>query len=80
MAVMHKDRMLQCEISRSVYQNNEIKCRYFSADTSPNQKYFQLNMETSVSNIRFDRDTAIFLIDVLIKEFDLQADIKVSFK
>ena len=51
MAVIHKDRMSQCEISRSVYQNNEIKCRYFSADTYPNQKYFQLNMETSVSNI-----------------------------
>lgn len=80
MAVIHKDRMSQYEISRSVYQNNEIKCSYFSADTYPNQKYFQLNMETSVSNIRFDRDTAIFLIDVLIKEFDLQADIKVSFK
>ena len=79
MAVIHKDRMSQCE-SRGVHQGNEIKCSYFSADTYPRQKYFQLNMETSVSNIRFDRDTAIFLIDILIKEFDLQADIKVSFK
>lgn len=80
MAVIHKDRMSQCEISRSVHQNNKIECSYFSAGTYTNQKYFQLNMETSVSNIRFDRDTAIFLIDILIKEFDLQADIKVSFK
>ena len=79
MAVIHKDRMAQCE-SRSVYQGNEIECDYFCASTYPNQKYFQLNMKTSVSNIRFDRDTAIFLIDILIKEFDLKADIQVSFK
>ena len=75
MAVIHKDR-IQNKPSRSVSQYNKIECSYFSANTYPHQKYFQLNMGTSVSNIRFDRDTAIFLIDTLIKEFDLQADIK----
>lgn len=42
------------------------------------RKYFQL-VWSAGNNIRFDRDTAIFLIDTLIKEFDLQTDIK-SFK
>lgn len=80
MAVIHKDKITRYEPSRSICQYNKVKCSYCASSTYPNQKYFQLNMEKSVSNIRFDRDTAIFLIDILIKEFDLQPDIKVSFK
>ena len=80
MAIIHKDIIKEHKPSRSVSQNNQVSCRYFSSSTYWNKQYFQLDMETSVSNIRFDRDTAIFLIDLLIKEFNLQADIKVSFK
>ena len=60
------------------------KSEYFSAEIE-GKRFFQLGTfgkkgDSEGQTIRFDRDTAIFLIDILIKEFDLQADIKVSFK
>lgn len=78
MAIIHKDIMKKYKPSRDVFQTQADNCSYFSSSYC-GEKYFQLTWNQG-NNIRFDRDTAIFLIDLLIQEFDLQADIKVSFK
>ena len=78
MAIIHKDIMKESKPSRDVFQAQADHCHYF-ASSYCGKPYFQLTWNQG-NNIRFDRDTAIFLIDILIKEFDLQADIKVSFK
>ncbi len=78
MAIIHKDIMKECKPSRDVFQAQVDNCSYFSSSYC-GKKYFQLTWNQG-NNIRFDRDTAIFLIDILIREFNLQADIKVSFK
>ena len=78
MAIIHKDIMKESKPSRDVFQAQADHCHYF-ASSYCGKPYFQLTWNQG-NNIRFDRDTAIFLIDILIKEFDLQTDIKISFR
>ncbi|RDU51648.1 hypothetical protein [Helicobacter sp. MIT 01-3238] len=85
MGILEKDKLHKVEPKK--FKEKQIifaKSEYFSAKIEGKQ-FFQLGTfgekgDNEGQTIRFDRDTAIFLIDVLIKEFDLQADIKVSFK
>lgn len=70
MAIIHKDRIEKRE-SNTHKSQEVVDCNYFSIlDYYSNKKYFQLNTGQGgavTQNIRFDRDTAIFLIDILIK-------------
>lgn len=85
MGILEKDKFHKVEPKK--FKKEQIifaRSEYFSAEIE-GKRFFQLgtfgeNGDSEGQTIRFERDTAIFLIDVLIKEFDLQADIKVSFK
>ena len=85
MAILEKDKIYKVKPKTTQRQQIIIaKSEYFSIMQNGNQ-YFQLGTfgekgDSEGQTLRFDKDTAIFLIDILIKEFDLQADIKVSFK
>lgn len=85
MGILEKDKLHK--ITNKNFKKEQIifaRSEYFIGKIEGKQ-FFQLGTfgekgDNEGQTIRFDRDTAIFLIDVLIKEFDLQADIKVSFK
>ncbi|MGX2972962.1 hypothetical protein [Helicobacter sp. T3_23-1059] len=85
MAILEKDKLHKVEPKKIQKEQIVIaRSEYFCAKHNGKQ-YFQLctfgkKGDSEGQTLRFDRDTAIFLIDLLIKEFDLQADIKVSFK
>lgn len=56
--------------------------KYFS-DIHNGKKYFQLATgldDTQTQIIRFYKDTAIHLIQILIDEFELETTLKVTFK
>lgn len=85
MGILEKDKLYK--ITDKKFKKEQIifaRSEYFSAEIE-GKRFFQLGTfgekgDSEGQTIRFDRDAAIFLIDILIKEFDLQADIKVSFK
>lgn len=85
MGILEKNKLHK--IKAKNFKEKQIifaKSEYFIGKIKGKQ-FFQLGTfgkkgKSEGQTIRFDRDTAIFLIDILIKEFDLQADIKISFK
>lgn len=85
MGILEKDKLYK--ITDKKFREEQIifaRSEYFIGEIE-GKRFFQLGTfgekgDNEGQTIRFDRDTAIFLIDMLIKEFDLQADIKVSFK
>lgn len=85
MGILEKDKLHKVEPKK--FKEKQIifaRSEYFIGEND-DKRFFQLGTfgekgKSEGQTIRFDRDTAIFLIDVLIKEFDLQADIKISFK
>lgn len=85
MGILEKNKLHK--IKAKNFKKEQIifaKSEYFIGEND-DKRFFQLGTfgekgKSEGQTIRFDRDTAIFLIDILIKEFDLQADIKVSFK
>ena len=86
MGILEKDKLHKAVKSKKFKEKQVViaKSEYFTGEIDGKQ-FFQLGTFGEKGNkegqtIRFDRDTAIFLIDILINEFDLKADIKVSFK
>ena len=85
MAILEKDKIHK--VKPKTTQRKQIiiaRSEYFSTKQNGKQ-YFQLGTfgekgDSEGQTLRFDKDTAIFLIDILIKEFDLQTDIKISFR
>lgn len=81
MGILEKDKLHKVESKKFKKEQVIIaKSEYFSAEID-GKRFFQLGTFGEKGNsegqtIRFDRDTAISLIDILIKEFDLQTDIK----
>lgn len=76
MALLNKAKMQRIE-PKNIKQQIEIaKAEYFSVDYC-GKKYFQIGTfgksgKSENQTIRFDRETAIFLIEIISEEFDLQ--------
>lgn len=81
MAEIQKDKIHKIKPKQFATQQIVVG-KYFS-DIHNGKKYFQLATgldDTQTQIIRFYKDTAIHLIQILIDEFELETNLKVNFK
>ncbi len=83
MALLEKDKLEKIPPKRCNSQIKIARATYFSEQYG-NKRYFQLGTFGASGNsenqtIRFDKETAIHLIQIFVEEFELQVD-SIKFK